>query len=343
MASIVAGDEFPYNWPWRGTVLHSCCGGADESDLALLASYGANALVLNINARLETQSYGKDPETAWDDSLQWLERMLDAARIHNVTAIIRLTKLPIDAQYGIREYSAEFWDNPQHWGEAVRLAGELAERFTGRGDELGAYAILTEPSYKDQGQTITPPNWDHVLQEIIGAVRTHDRCRHIVISTGPGGLAANYRDYVPLNDPRLIYNAHMYLPYPYTHQGIGGRSLDVYYPGVINGKYWDATTIKREVEPVVAFENQHKVPILIGEFGSVRYAPGSVEYLSDLIDAYDRYDWGWIYFSYKGTPLWDFRATLEVNPNWSGAVLKAAETPTPEREQLLKDAWEQAQ
>ena len=336
---VVYAADYPTNWPWRGVVVHSCCTEINEQDVKILAGYGVNAIVFNINARFQAEVTDIKPETAFYQSLNWIDKMLDLCLKYRIVGIIRLTKLPLDPKSGIREYSPEFWDNNKNIADTIKLIDVLSARYAGRGNELGAYAILTEPSYKKAGRIVEPHNWESFVTKMIGTIRRNDKTRHIVVTPGPGGLPSAYKNYKPISDPAIIYNIHMYIPYQYTHQGIGGRKDGVDYPGLVNLKYWDKNKLKREFNDIVSFQKKYSALLLVGEFGVVRYAKGADNYLEDLIEIFDNNKWSWTYFSYKANPLWDFRSKLDKFTGTSTIVQKAAKTNTFERQEILRNAW----
>ena len=337
--SVIYGVEFPPNWPWRGVVVHSCCGDVNKHDVATLSSYGVNAIVLNIKSRFRAKKLNEKPEVAWEESLKWVDKMLDACKDHGLVGIVRLTKLPLDPKSGIKEHSPEFWDENMRWKEATKLAGVLAERYSTRGNELGAYAILTEPTLRIKNKVFKPPKWDEIQGEIITAIRHYDKNRYIVVTPAPGGLPQNYRNFKPINDLAIIYGAHMYAPHSYTHQGISGRAKDVDYPGHVNFQFWNKEKLNNQLKGLTSFQNKHNALIWIGEFGVVRYAPGADQYLLDLIDIFDSHKLAWTYFSYKANPLWDFRKKIKIKAGWPENVRKAASISNSKTFEILNNAW----
>ncbi len=338
-ASVIYGTELPPNWPWRGVVVHSCCGDVNTNDVATLSSYGVNAIVLNIKSRFRAQTLNERPQIAWEESLKWVDKMLDACKDHGLVGIIRLTKLPLDPKSGIREFSPEFWDENMRWKEATKLAGILAQRYSKRGEELGAYAILTEPTLRVKNKVSKPPKWNYVQREIINAIRQYDKKRFIVATAAPAGLPQNYSHFNPINDKAIIYGVHMYAPHSYTHQGIKGRSEDIDYPGLVNWQYWNKERLNNQLKKLHTFQIKYNALVWIGEFGVVRYAPGAETYLQDLINIFNTYKFAWTYFSFKGNPLWDFREVINEKKGWPKNVRKAAAIHNSKTFETLKNAW----
>ena len=100
----------------------------------------------------------------------------------------------------------------------------------------------------------------------------------------------------------------MYKPHAFTHQGVHDNPVGPTYPGVIGGRAWDKEEVRRALEPARRFERDFGVPIYIGEFSAIRWAPGTSarDYLRDLIDVMEEYGWDWAYHAYREWPGWSF-------------------------------------
>ena len=123
-----------------------------------------------------------------------------------------------------------------------------------------------------------------------------------VLAAMPNQYNKNTR---PINDPYIIYGVHMYLPHEYTHQGIHGRQLGIKYPGTVSFSFWDKKQLEKSMMPAIEFQKKYNVLIWVGEFSAARWADGANQYLSDLIDIFDKHGWGWAYFQYKSWHGWD--------------------------------------
>ncbi|MGB9602347.1 MAG: glycosyl hydrolase family 5, partial [Limisphaerales bacterium] len=98
----------------------------------------------------------------------------------------------------------------------------------------------------------------------------------------------------------------MYRPHKFTHQGVYDTNSGIAYPGVIDGKYWDKSQLRKELEQTRAFQKKYNVHIYIGEFSAIRWAPGksAYNYLSDLIDIFEEYGWDWCYHAFREWDGW---------------------------------------
>jgi len=124
-----------------------------------------------------------------------------------------------------------------------------------------------------------------------------------------------YVDLRPVDDRKAIYSVHFYAPHYYTHQGIDSSRVHLkgklIYPGemqVLEGSpkiRWDKEKLRKNLAPVRAFQKKHNAKILVGEFGVLRWAPGSAQWLTDAISLFEEYGWSWCYYSYGNWNGWN--------------------------------------
>ena len=312
-AAVSYGE--PPNWPWRGVLIQSCCDDTGPDDVEALARNGASAIVLNIKVPMRSKFSRLDTQDAWDTSIAWVVEMLDACKSHGVTGIVRLNQLPLDATKGLHEWSPEFWSDRSHLDDVIVALRKLGEALSPRGDEFGAYIVLSEPITSTLGVKHTPKEWPEFQLEIVDELRKIDPDRYIVVTPGPGGSPARYGEFAPLKRHNIIYGAHVYAPHEFTHQGINNwKDKRSRYPGLVGRKRWNKATLEEFVGPLLRFQEQYKVPVFIGEFSVIHGAEGDTEYLKDLMGIFDEAGWGWSYFLYRGNPIWNIGDPAEV-PN----------------------------
>ena len=106
--------------------------------------------------------------------------------------------------------------------------------------------------------------------------------------------------------PNIIYSVHIYSPHTYTHQGItaAGRESRVVYPGSIDGVEWNRDKLRQTVQVVRDFQLKYNVPIFIGEFSAIAWAPGAERYLEDCISIFEEYGWDWTYHAFREWTGW---------------------------------------
>jgi hypothetical protein len=325
----------PPNWPWRGMVMTSG-STPDANDIKYLAGINVNTISLHLDVRFVAQRFKLSPAEAWEKDLTWADLILDECKRYGITGILSMVQIPVDPALGLTQESPEFWENPERLKEVIEVAAKLAEHFKGRGEELGAYTILSEPVVRRGGNPERPAIWPDLMKNIVKTIRRYDPKRFIVVTPGPGALPRGYSDFKPLDDPYIIYDAHIYMPLQYTHQGISGMPKGIAYPGTVLLRYWDKKNLEDAMSPLITFQKKYNVPVYIGEFSAVRWAPGANDYLKDVMDIFDSHGWGWVYFQYKSYHGWDpdydtEYTTDDVNKHYVGR--------DTQRWKLLRDAF----
>jgi len=304
LAVVQACAELPPYWPWKGVAMTSL--SAKPSDVALVKErLNLNSVRITLDVRLYADRMGLSPEAAFDENIQWASSMLDACKSAGVTGIISMSQFPIDPSKGLTQESPEFWGSQAELAEVRRIAGVIAGSFKGRGAELGGYEFLNEPLVRNGSEAIVPPQWPALMKDIVTGIRMHDPQRWIVVTPGAGGMPTGYKGFSPLDDSRIVYGAHMYVPYVFTHQGIGDYRLGYAYPGRIDLKFWNRKALSSYMSDLIGFKNKYGVPVWIGEFSAIRWAPGADKYLLDLAAEFNAQGWGWSYFSFGEYHGWN--------------------------------------
>ena len=303
-AVVPAVAELPPYWPWKGVAMTSL--SAKPSDVALVKErLDLNSVRITLDVRLYAERMGLSPEVALEDNIRWASSMLDACRGAGVTGIISMSQFPINPSKGLMQESPEFWNNQAELAEVVRIAGVLAGAFKGRGAELGGYEFLNEPLVRSAAGAAVPPQWPALMKDTIAEIRRHDTERWIVVTPGAGGMPIGYKNFTPLDDSRIVYGAHMYAPFAFTHQGIREYKLGYAYPGRIYLKFWNRKALSNYMSDLIGFRNKYGVPVWIGEFSAIRWAPGAEKYLLDLAAEFNAQGWGWSYFSFGEYHGWN--------------------------------------
>jgi endoglucanase len=304
LISPVGAEGLPVNWPW-----HSVSIGFPEGTPQDIKRYkkelGINAVRLQIKSRKYSRMTKISGPEALKKGLEWADQMLDTCAELGVTATINISHFPSDASKP-KQRTKAFWDSSEARLGVLDTVSTTVKYFKGRGKELGAYDFMSEPVLKRKGKSIRPPLWPDMLEKIAKIVKTSDPKRWLVVSPGPWGGAGGYSSYLPQFEQRIIWGAHMYFPHRFTHQGIGSkRNKPEEYPGWVNSKYWDKEALEKFFRNLRNLEQEHGTPVMIGEFSTVRWAKGGEQYIKDLVLIFDKYDWGWSYFSGSGWQGWN--------------------------------------
>jgi hypothetical protein len=314
---VVKSNARPKGWPWRGISLQS--GKSDYQDIQYLNSCGINFVRIQLKPCKRTENGKIKPVDAFYNEIAWADKILDECKKYKMTALIADNYLVLDPNDDVDDKSKEFWQGNTYMDSAYAQINIICNHFKNRGDELSAYEFIGEPAIGSDefSKAQSPPRLEEFFNNTLKIIRKYDKNRFLLLTPGPFGKPLNYVGFKGFNikDDKLIYGAHMYLPMPFTHQGIKNRPRGVEYPGTIAGKYWDKNALIKTFNSLKTFESKTGYPIYIGEFQSVRWAPNCNQWVKDVADIISQYNWGWSYFAYQ--PDYDFwNPFMEVkNPN----------------------------
>ena len=313
VSSISMSADLPAGWPWRGVnVIEEIDGFSPAQLVTILPDKGVSSISIRMLPRKRAKDGGLTPRDAWKQSLDWAVEILDECKKLGIFATIVLEAgFPLDPLIGYNQTSPKFWNNPKDRGDVISLASDLSKRFASRGAELVAYHVMGEPVMIVDGKSLAPPQWKLFIGELIGEMRRNDPKRWVAVTPPPWASPTNYRNFSPLPFPRIIYNAHMFKPHAYTHQGIKNHQKRFEYPGVINGKRWDRKQLVSVFSMLRDFQLKHNVPIWIGSFSAVRWAEGAEQYIKDVVSISNEYGWSWSYFAINGWNGWNPRYNSE--------------------------------
>jgi len=318
--STLQAAEMPEGWPWHGVSI-----GFPEGDPADIERYKQELGIDAVRLQLKLRKYAKrrhlTKEQAWDDGIAWVNRMLDCCSSQDVRAIINISAFPLDPDEDMTQTQAGFWKEKSNLDGVITVAARLAFEFRTRGKELAGYDVMSEPVIVEGGVSRRPEAWPSLLRRIVSTIREHDSHRWIVIVPGPWGGPNGYNDFEPVADSRMIYGVHVYKPHRFTHQGIRDISMGEIYPGMVGFRLWNKERLEQALAPLRRFQQQHDVPVLVGEFSAVRWAKGGEQYIKDLSAIFDDYGWSWLYFSATGWHGWN----PDYNQHYPGRRTDASE------------------
>jgi hypothetical protein len=289
------------------------CTSPGYKDFSVLQSWDANVVRKWISLKPESYTedglaeYGND----WEKQLDQLEPYLQAAR----AAKIKVVLTEGGGVFGKDTTTNKFWNNPNLSTVVCKVWRGIAKRLLPYRDVIYGYDLYNEPL--DWSQMPNPPRqWRDIAKNTIKAIREVDKETWIIYESGPGGLCWGFAGMKPLPDSRIIYSGHFYNPHEFTHQGVYNikgtdlaeikAKIGVRYPGEVNGLLWNKEQIKKDLAPIREFQLKYHVPILIGEFSVIRWAPkeDAVAYLRDVIDICEEYQWSWIYHGFREWHGW---------------------------------------
>ena len=283
----------------------------------------------------------KLPAIPADDPMAPYRKRLDALRItlhlaekYGMSVIIvcepvgRKTDAPVPAG-----------DTPNWEKELAKMWGYVAKE-VGKHPAVLGYDLLNEPTGKEE-----EARWrKNTLPELIKQIRAIDKNTYLVVEPAPWGLPWGLDKFEPLDDTKVVYSFHHYMPHSYTHQGISNYKGAAFegkaYPGLLSRFgdtppiQWDKGELEKSMQAAIDFKNAHHAIIYVGEFSVVRWAPGSAQWLKDSIELFEKHGMSWSFHGYGSWNGW--------NPTFDAADPQSSDSDggkMTDRLQSLLDGW----
>jgi endoglucanase len=280
-------------------------------DFDTLAKWNVNLIRWQI-----TRNWGKaDTDTDLADYNHWIDFKLDELSKALDAAATRGIKVVIDIHWPpggrLKNSTLRMVLEKPYSDHFVALWEKIARRFKGHPAVWG-YDLINEP-VQEQPSPEGIDDWYHLEVRAAKAIRAIDPDTPIIFEVDHSDSANAYNFIEPIPVSRVIYQVHMYEPGIFTHQGVH-TTLDangqpsVTYPGTIDGKKYDRETLRQILAPVRAFQLAYNVPIYVGEFSAIRWAPGAAQYLDDCISIFEEYGWDWSYHAFREWGGWSVEA-----------------------------------
>jgi hypothetical protein len=243
-----------------------------------------------------------------------MERTVEMGGKYGFRVILALSPEPAGEQ-------ADYWESDELKASIVEMSAKIAHRFKGNSAVAG-YDLINEPVIprdrnhppsadrptksidgvaERQGQNANL--WRDLATKMIQAIRNEDPESVVVFEPSPWGATRGFVGLTPLPFPRIVYSFHFYDPHELTHQGLYENRAILTYPNEAAHLF----RLSKTMEPVREFSRKYGMPIFVGEFSIVRWAPGDsvTRYLSDVIDLFEAENWNWAYHSFREYEGWD--------------------------------------
>lgn len=316
--------------------------------------YGANVVRLQIHPQSYAQRNNVPLPQAWDYMLDVTELGLKEAARQGLMTVVDLHSVPIPGS----QNAPEFWNNDATLDALISCWEEIVQRFAPYQDYIWGYDLLNEP-HNTAELPLGASKWHGWAQQLTNTIRTFDQTTPIIYEASPGALPRGFienewidagpgypikyqGDFQLLDDDNVIYSVHWYDPHSYTHQGIGyhnGSPVTENWPD--KTAYPGKAALRELIRPVIAFQKKYDVPIFVGEFSAVRWAPGASQYIRDSVALFEELGWSWTYHSFRDWHGWqvDYTDTMTSDANSASAI---ATEPT-DRELTLKSYFSRNQ
>ncbi len=321
----------------RGADLHpcqlydenGCVTPITRQDIADLRNLGANL----INASYPGVYSVDAPYEVDDQALAYLDDLVEWAEEVGIYVVIHFRSGPGRNEEAIHLAPGEryeVWtDQAAHdaWGEMWRF---VAQRYRESPVVIG-YDLMVEPhpnTLVDPDFDLSPSetqaqmegtlmDWNALAADITAAIREVDSDTPIIINSLNWGSAEWFEVLEPTGDDRTVYSLHAYDPDVYVDQEPGAEGIT--YPDVVED-YGETITFNRawleeNFQPPLEFAERYDVPIYIGEFGVMRWAPDAAAFLEDELDLFEEYGWNYAVYVWRGDEVYFDGFNLELGPD----------------------------
>ena len=293
---VIAAEAAQRRPPLRGAMLPT--RDTTEEDIEALHRWGATLARFQICRGWTRRDANQDLEdfAAWVDSrLDNLADVLRWAEARGMKIVLDLHVVP-----GGRN-AKDLEDNMLHddrfaeaWLDTWR---RIATRFKGD-PALYGYDLWNEPNQKNRARN----DYWTLQRRAAEIVRAIDPDTPIIVESNNSAAPSTFSYLSPLRMDNVIYQVHVYVPSTFTHQGINNYETGAKWPDPEKG--WDKDFLRKELEPVRAFEARHHARIYVGEFSAIAWAEGAENYLRDCIGLFEEYGWDWTYHAFREWAGW---------------------------------------
>jgi hypothetical protein len=284
-----------------------------QADFQAMAAAGFNTVRVPFNAALVW-----DGEALIEGGVAWLDKAVAWGMELDLQVILDLHEVPghsfVDAARN------DLYSDAAKRKNMARLWKALAGRYLRHGNAL-LFELLNE--------AVAPSTaaWVEVAEQVLAAIRDVDERRPVVFGSNLWNAPAGFAELPKLDDPRIVYTFHFYEPHSFTHQGapwvkwakdlppqpypgepVGLRealqSADVQAHAQADHLFhrWDKAALAKMLEPVLAFKNEHQVPVFCGEFGVYLKAPrpDQLRWMQDFCQLLAEHGLGFTYWTWRG-------------------------------------------
>ncbi len=338
----------------------------DRNTLNATVEWGANVIRLPILPERYARINNIGIWDALPTYLNILDERIRWAKARNLKVVIDLHGAPVENPGDI--FQPEFWNKPEVKPGFIRIWKEIAAKFKDStyNDVIWGYDLYNEPVEQVPSTAHIPFKWREMVPEIISAIREIDNDVWIIYEPGPWGDPLGYTELTPLEDKRVIYSIHYYSPGEFSHQGVNGfyganskeeakKRIGKEYPADYPELYWDNVEKKdkyrrvhwdkekhiKTLQPVIDFQKKYNVPIYVGEFSVIRWAPveSAKHWLTDMIDLFEENGWSWSYHAFREWHGWDLEYKEGPGEFWfQGDPYPERSKTETERAKIIKAA-----
>lgn len=333
-----------------------------ETTIKDMSAWGANAMRLQLHPATYAQKVAKKSlKASLPAYLNIVDQKLRIAKSLNLKVVLDLHEPPIYVNGKVPTLDDHnkkgFWaSHPEMKDSLIWFWTEMATHF--KKDEfkdvIWGYDLFNEPS---TGGRHAVQEWLNMVPDIIAAIRKVDTNVWVVFQ--PGLVTETFekeKDKILQKDKRVVYSLHFYCPETFAGQGImydhefsSGKfkthaeavaHFKREYPGNSKNHWWesekyqDKATLEAELKPLTEFAQKNKVPVLIGEFSVITWAPvpSALNWFKDVIDIFEAHHFSWCFHAFREWQGWSLESPEGPEAFW----FNGEKSPAPSATETLR-------
>jgi hypothetical protein len=272
-------------------------GDFTQADFDDLAAAGANYVqISHAGTFSETPPYALDPAAEAN-----LDNVIQMAAAANLYAVIAFRSGPGRNENAISNRDGTLhetiWTDPAARDAWVAMLKHTAERY-GSNPTVVGYSIMVEPNSYARHGFIDPSEfyllYANTTEDVnvlyglaVAAIREVDTETPILLEPEGYGNVTWLSSLKDFPGGRIVYTAHDYTPFDYTHEQVPNSN----YPGTydVDGtqQLVDKSFLTTYLGALQTLADTRGVPVALTEFGVHRTAPNAATYLGDRIAIQD--------------------------------------------------------
>ncbi len=238
-------------------------------------------------------------ETLLQSEFGYLDKALPICRANGIRVIIDMHQMSTGLFLGTAQQSL-----------LIATWKRIVQRYGGN-PAVAGYDLANEPNEAtwNNGALL----WNELVDTLCRVIRSVDPITPIVVEPVNGDVA-RFVQTIPAGSIRgwdianLVYSFHFYQPATLTAQGVDAtsRPIGAVYPATIDGIAYDSIMLRQAMQPAVDFQNRYRLPIYVGEFSCIRWAPqhSALHWLTDVTNILESQGWDWTYHAYREYQGW---------------------------------------
>ena len=341
-----------------------------EATIKDMSTWGANAMRLQLHPATYAQKVAKKSlKESLPAYLNIVDQKLRIAKNLNLKVVLDLHEPPIYVNGKVPTLDDHnkkgFWaSHPEMKDSLIWFWTEMATHF--KKDEfkdvIWGYDLFNEPS---TGGRHAVQEWLNMVPDIIAAIRKVDTNVWIVFQPGlVTETFAKEKEKIIQKDKRVVYSLHFYCPETFAGQGImyenefSSKKFKTHeeavahflreYPGNSKNHWWEGEkyqnkeTLEAELKPLTDFAKEYKVPVLIGEFSVITWAPvqSALNWFKDVIDIFEANHFSWCFHAFREWQGWSLESPEGPKAFWfSGEGSPAPSATETQRAKYFKSVF----